>query len=363
MEASALLASLSAELGSRRPTTRARAALLLTRPGIPAVVEQIVPLLGDPDPDVRLVACSGLARAATPRAAEALIWALVPTCCRRSGSSSGSARRGPWRRSLRTLREGPSAGRRRPRRRRAARRRGRARREPRAGAGPRPRPARRGRAAGAAAQRTRGGAGLRRARARARRRGRLRAGADRRARIRGLAGSRPGREVARRARRDRRARAARALPFRPRLVGARQRGPRAARARRARDRGAAAHARARRSLRGRPRARAARPARGGRGARWPHDRPARTDPARLQRLHARLLRRPAADLHRARGRRLAGDRGLRRAPADARLPGRRRVGDEHAGVDPRAGLQRGAARSSPRCARCSPRSSSSSRSS
>jgi HEAT repeat protein len=77
MEASTLLPSLSAGLRSRRPTTRARAALLLTRPGIPALVERIVPLLGDPDPDVRLVACSGLARAATPRAAEVLIWALV----------------------------------------------------------------------------------------------------------------------------------------------------------------------------------------------------------------------------------------------------------------------------------------------
>jgi HEAT repeat protein len=77
MEASRLLAGLGADLESRRPTTRARAALLLTRPGIPAVVEQIVPLLADPDPDVRLVACSGLARAATPRAAEVLIWALV----------------------------------------------------------------------------------------------------------------------------------------------------------------------------------------------------------------------------------------------------------------------------------------------
>jgi HEAT repeat protein len=33
--------------------------------------------LGDPDPDVRLVVCSGLARAATPRAAEVLIWGLV----------------------------------------------------------------------------------------------------------------------------------------------------------------------------------------------------------------------------------------------------------------------------------------------
>jgi HEAT repeat protein len=77
MEASSLFSGLSAKLESRRPTTRARAALLLTRPGIPAIVEQVVPLLGDPDPDVRLVACSGLARAATPRAAELLIWALV----------------------------------------------------------------------------------------------------------------------------------------------------------------------------------------------------------------------------------------------------------------------------------------------
>jgi HEAT repeat protein len=76
-EASALFPSLNARLKSRRPTTRARAALLLTRPGIPAIVEQIVPLLGDPDPDVRLVACSGLARAATPRSAELLIWALM----------------------------------------------------------------------------------------------------------------------------------------------------------------------------------------------------------------------------------------------------------------------------------------------
>jgi HEAT repeat protein len=77
MEASTLFPRLGAKLESRRPTARARAALLLTRPGIPAVVEQVVPLLGDPDPDVRLVACSGLARAATPRAAELLIWALM----------------------------------------------------------------------------------------------------------------------------------------------------------------------------------------------------------------------------------------------------------------------------------------------
>jgi hypothetical protein len=77
MEASTLIPRLTAAFASRRPATRARAALLLTRPGLPSVVEQIVPLLGDEDPDVRLVACSGLARAATPRAAEILIWALV----------------------------------------------------------------------------------------------------------------------------------------------------------------------------------------------------------------------------------------------------------------------------------------------
>ncbi len=77
MQTSALFSDLSTKLRSRRPTNRARAALLLTRPGIPAIVEQVVPLLGDPDPDVRLVACSGLARAATPRAAELLIWALM----------------------------------------------------------------------------------------------------------------------------------------------------------------------------------------------------------------------------------------------------------------------------------------------
>jgi hypothetical protein len=77
MESSELVPRLVVDLRSRRPIARARAALLLTRPGTPEVVEQIVPLLGDPDPDVRLVACSGLARAATPRAAELLIWALM----------------------------------------------------------------------------------------------------------------------------------------------------------------------------------------------------------------------------------------------------------------------------------------------
>lgn len=109
MEGSSLLADLSAKLESRRPTTRARAALLLTRPGIPAVVEKIIPLLGDPDPDVRLVACSGLARAATPRAAELLIWALMAHLLppERIIERLGA----PWavETIIFTLREGPSA--------------------------------------------------------------------------------------------------------------------------------------------------------------------------------------------------------------------------------------------------------------
>ncbi|HEV7773517.1 MAG TPA: HEAT repeat domain-containing protein [Conexibacter sp.] len=77
IEASELLPELVADLRSRDPVTRARAALLLSRPGIPSVADHLVPLLADPDADVRLVACAGLARIATPRAAEVLIWGLV----------------------------------------------------------------------------------------------------------------------------------------------------------------------------------------------------------------------------------------------------------------------------------------------
>jgi HEAT repeat protein len=77
LEATELLPALIAELDSRQAVTRARAALLLSRPGIPAVADRLVPLLADRDADVRLVACSGLARIATPRAAEALILGLV----------------------------------------------------------------------------------------------------------------------------------------------------------------------------------------------------------------------------------------------------------------------------------------------
>jgi HEAT repeat protein len=109
MEGSSLFGGLSAKLTSRRPTTRARAALLLTRPGIPAVVEQVVPLLADPDPDVRLVACSGLARARTPRAAEVLIWALMAHLLppERIIERLGA----PWavETIIATLKEGPSA--------------------------------------------------------------------------------------------------------------------------------------------------------------------------------------------------------------------------------------------------------------
>lgn len=74
---SGLVDALGAELGSADPVTRGRAALLLTRTGTPSATQQVMPLLGDDDADVRLVACSGLARIATPAAAEALIWALV----------------------------------------------------------------------------------------------------------------------------------------------------------------------------------------------------------------------------------------------------------------------------------------------
>jgi HEAT repeat protein len=65
------------ELSARNPVIRARAALLLTRTGVPTVVDHITPLLGDPDPDVQLVACSGLARIGTTEAAEALVWGLI----------------------------------------------------------------------------------------------------------------------------------------------------------------------------------------------------------------------------------------------------------------------------------------------
>jgi HEAT repeat protein len=77
VDRSELMDRLCADLVSRRAVTRARAALLLSRPGIPTAVDQLVPLLADRDADVRLVACAGLARIGTPYAADALIWGLV----------------------------------------------------------------------------------------------------------------------------------------------------------------------------------------------------------------------------------------------------------------------------------------------
>jgi hypothetical protein len=78
MEASNLVSRLVAGLVSRNPRTRARAALLLTRTGtLPVVVDRVTPLLGDPDPDVRLVACSGISLLANPAAARVLIWSLA----------------------------------------------------------------------------------------------------------------------------------------------------------------------------------------------------------------------------------------------------------------------------------------------
>ncbi len=74
---SGLFPILVEELTARNPVIRARAALLLTRTGVPTVVDHIAPLLGDPDPDVQLVACSGLARIGTEAAAETLLLGLV----------------------------------------------------------------------------------------------------------------------------------------------------------------------------------------------------------------------------------------------------------------------------------------------
>ena len=230
------------------PVIRARAALLLTRPGIPAVVEQIVPLLGDPDPDVRLVACSGLARLATaarrrgadlgprrPRAA-----AGADHRAARSAVGGGDDPPHAPRGTLRRPGLSSPASRRavaRPSSTRASRGRW---------ASPAIR-AWRDRARRAAAQRTRWRCRISAARAL----GRVGEPACVPALIarwsRRLAGSRAGREVARGAGGRRRPGAARALPLRPRLVGAGKRGTGAARARRARDRGAPARARARRS--------------------------------------------------------------------------------------------------------------------
>ena len=97
------------ELGARNPVIRARAALLLTRTGVPSVVDHITPLLGDPDPDVQLVACSGLARIGTAQAAEALLWGLITRALPPERIIERLA--APWAVDtiLHTLRSGPSS--------------------------------------------------------------------------------------------------------------------------------------------------------------------------------------------------------------------------------------------------------------
>jgi HEAT repeat protein len=105
---SALRPALIAELRSGRAVTRARAAFLLMRTGASEVVGPVLPLLRDPDPDVRLVVCSGLARIATPHAAEALVWALV--ACVLPPERIIERLGAPWavETILRTLRSGPT---------------------------------------------------------------------------------------------------------------------------------------------------------------------------------------------------------------------------------------------------------------
>jgi HEAT repeat protein len=106
---SGLFPILVEELTARNPVIRARAALLLTRTGVPSVVDQIAPLLGDPDPDVQLVACSGLARIGTAAAAEALVWGLTTRALPAERIIERLA--APWavETILHTLRSGPSS--------------------------------------------------------------------------------------------------------------------------------------------------------------------------------------------------------------------------------------------------------------
>lgn len=106
---SGLFPILVKELGARNPVIRARAALLLTRTGVPSVVDHITPLLGDPDPDVQLVACSGLARIGTAQAAEALVWGLITRALPPERIIERLA--APWavETILLTLRSGPSS--------------------------------------------------------------------------------------------------------------------------------------------------------------------------------------------------------------------------------------------------------------
>jgi HEAT repeat protein len=73
---SGLLGRLERNLTARHAPTRGRATLILGHLRLPDGIERIERMLDDPDPDVRLVACAGLALARAPAAVDALVRAL-----------------------------------------------------------------------------------------------------------------------------------------------------------------------------------------------------------------------------------------------------------------------------------------------
>jgi HEAT repeat protein len=73
---SGLLGRLERNLGARDAPTRGRATLILGHLRLPDGIERLERMLDDPDPDVRLVACAGLALARAPAAVDALVRAL-----------------------------------------------------------------------------------------------------------------------------------------------------------------------------------------------------------------------------------------------------------------------------------------------
>jgi HEAT repeat protein len=74
---SGLAHTLVVQLKARRPIERGRAAFLLGELRYPGSEEVLTPLLSDPDPDVRLVACAELGGIGTEGAADCLIAALM----------------------------------------------------------------------------------------------------------------------------------------------------------------------------------------------------------------------------------------------------------------------------------------------
>jgi HEAT repeat protein len=72
-----LVDSLIKQLRHRNPVRRGRAAFLIGELRVPVASEMLPPLLADPDPDVRLVACAELGGIATQAAALSLISAVM----------------------------------------------------------------------------------------------------------------------------------------------------------------------------------------------------------------------------------------------------------------------------------------------